>query len=78
MGLNSTTSPDGTWTGLVRVNAKTNNEGTPVAAGVRVPVLTTTERDALVELEEGSIVYNVTTGKLNVRVAAAWEAVTSV
>ena len=79
MALNSNTSPDSNWTGLFRVNPKTNDAGVPVAAGARVPLLTTTERDALSadELEEGSVIYNTTTGKLNVRVAAAWEAVTS-
>lgn len=79
MALNSSTSPDGTWTGLIRVNPKTNNEdpAVPVAAGVRLPLLTTAERDALAEVEEGTIIYNTTTDKLNVRVAAAWEAVTS-
>lgn len=79
MGLNSSTSPDAAWTGLLRVNPKTNDAGAPVAAGVRVPVLTTTERDALAadELETGAVIYNSTTNKLNVRVASAWEAVTS-
>lgn len=44
-----------------------------------IPKLTTTVRDALtgVDLYEGLVVYNTTTHKLNVRVAAAWEAVTS-
>lgn len=40
------------------------------------PVLTTTQRDALTPTE-GMTIYNVTTHKLNVRTAAAWEAVTS-
>ena len=39
--------------------------------------LTTTQRDAISSPIEGMIIYNVTTGKLNIRVAAAWEAVTS-
>jgi hypothetical protein len=45
-----------------------------------IPKLTTTQRDALsgVSLYEGLIIYNLTTHKVNVRVAAAWEAVTSV
>jgi hypothetical protein len=44
-----------------------------------IPKLTTTQRDALTgaDLFEGLVVYNTTTHKLNVRVAAAWEAVTS-
>jgi len=40
------------------------------------PVLTTTQRDALTPTE-GMVIYNSTTHKLNVRTAAAWEAVTS-
>jgi len=79
MALNSNTSPDGDWTGILRVNPKTNNEepAVPVAAGVRVPVLTTAERDALTEVETGLIIYNSTTNKLNVRVVSAWEEVSS-
>jgi hypothetical protein len=44
-----------------------------------IPKLTTTQRDALsgTNLYEGLLVYNVTTHKLNVRVAAAWEVITS-
>jgi len=44
-----------------------------------IPKLTTTQRDALTgtDLYEGLVIYNMTTHKLNVRVAAAWEAVTS-
>lgn len=44
-----------------------------------IPKLTTTQRDALTgaDLFEGLVIYNMTTHKLNVRVAAAWEAVTS-
>lgn len=78
MALNSTTSPDANWTGIYRVNPKTNDAGTPITAGVRVPLLTTTERDALTEVEQGLVIFNTTTQKLNVRVSAAWEAVTSV
>ena len=39
--------------------------------------LTTAQRDAIVSPTEGMLIYNLTTHKLNVRVAAAWEAVTS-
>lgn len=50
-------------------------------AGVTVPALriqnmTEVERDALTA-SAGTIIYNTTTNKLNVRVAAAWEAITS-
>lgn len=39
--------------------------------------MTTTQRDALSAPAAGTIIYNSSTNKLNVRVAAAWEAVTS-
>lgn len=44
-----------------------------------IPKMTTTVRDALTgaDLYTGLIIYNTTTNKLNIRVAAAWEAVTS-
>lgn len=46
-----------------------------------LPKYTTTERDALVA-EVGTIIYNTTTGKINICITAAagagsWEAVTS-
>lgn len=49
------------------------------AAGNQPPKMTTTERDALAAADrpEGLVIYNTTTHKLNVRVAAAWEVVTS-
>ena len=77
MALNDKTAPDANWTGIHRLNPKTNNDGTPVAAGYRLPNLTTAERDALTEVEPGLVVYNTTTNKANLRVAAAWEAITS-
>jgi hypothetical protein len=45
-----------------------------------IPKLTTTQRDALsgASLYEGLLIHNLTTHKLNVRGASAWEAVTSV
>lgn len=44
-----------------------------------IPKLTTTQRDALAgtDLFTGLLIYNTTTNKLNIRVAAAWEVVTS-
>ena len=45
--------------------------------GVVIPTYTTAARDALVGVPAGYTIYNSTTNKLNVRVAAAWEAVTS-
>jgi hypothetical protein len=41
------------------------------------PRMTTTQRDAIASPTAGMVVYNSTTGKINVRGAAAWEAVTS-
>ena len=41
------------------------------------PRMTTTQRDAIAAPTSGMVVYNSTTGKLNVRGAAGWEAVTS-
>jgi hypothetical protein len=46
--------------------------------GFLPPRMTTAQRDAIGTPTPGLIVYNVTTGKLNVRGAATWEAVTSV
>lgn len=45
--------------------------------GFLPPRMTTTQRDAISSPAEGLIIYNITTGKLNVRTASAWEAVTS-
>jgi hypothetical protein len=45
--------------------------------GVLLPRLTTTQRDAIASPPAGLLIYNTTTGKLNIRAAAAWEAVTS-
>lgn len=44
-----------------------------------IPRITTTVRDALTAAQRptGTLVYNTTTNKLNLRVAAAWEVVTS-
>lgn len=44
-----------------------------------IPKLTTAQRDALTgtNLYTGLLIYNTTTNKLNVRVAAAWEVITS-
>lgn len=47
--------------------------------GVTIPQYTTTARDALAAAArpEGFLIYNITTHKLNIRTAAAWEVVTS-
>lgn len=44
---------------------------------LRVQNMTGTERDNIVAPAAGMVVYNTTTNKLNVRVAAGWEAITS-
>lgn len=50
---------------------------TSTTQGFRLPVMTETQRDAISAPAEGLLVYNLTSHKINVRVAAAWEVVTS-
>jgi hypothetical protein len=45
--------------------------------GLRLPVLTTVQRDAISSPAEGIVIFNTTTNKLNFYTGAAWEAVTS-
>lgn len=45
--------------------------------GLLLPRMTTVQRDAISSPAAGLLIYNTTTNKLNVRAAAAWEAVTS-
>ena len=45
--------------------------------GVLFPRMTEVQRDAISAPTAGLVVYNSTTNKLNLRVAAAWEAITS-
>jgi hypothetical protein len=45
--------------------------------GLLLPRMTGAERDAIGTPAAGLLVYNTTTNKVNVRVAAAWEAITS-
>lgn len=45
--------------------------------GFGPPAMTTVQRDAISSPRAGLLIYNTTTGKLNVRGASAWEAVTS-
>lgn len=45
--------------------------------GLLLPRMTTTQRDAITSPPAGLTIYNTTTNKMNVRAAAAWEAVTS-
>lgn len=64
--LPTTASP--TFTGSLTVTSTTG--------GVRVPNMTTTQRDAIATPAAGTIIYNTSTGKLNVY-TTAWEAITS-
>lgn len=41
------------------------------------PRYTTTNRDLIQAPYSGMLIYNITTNKLNIYVAAAWEAITS-
>lgn len=71
--------------GLVRIlgaelDAPTAINGmifTGVAGGLRVPRMTTTQRDEL-SPSSGLVIFNTSTNKLNVYGASAWEVVTSV
>jgi hypothetical protein len=45
--------------------------------GVASVSLTTTERDALTGMDDGAIIFNETTSKLNFYTGSAWEAITS-
>lgn len=54
-----------------------NMAGIAAAQSSLIPKISTAARDALTSPPEGLVIYNTTTHKLNVRVAAAWEAVTS-
>jgi len=51
---------------------------TSTTKGVKLPVMTTTQKNAISSPAEGLLVYDVTLHKLSVRTAAAWETVTSV
>lgn len=50
---------------------------TSTTQGLLLPRMTETQRDAISAPAEGLVVYNTTSHKINVRVAAAWEVVTS-
>jgi hypothetical protein len=50
---------------------------TSTTLGFLPPRMTTAQRDAIGSPASGLVIYNTTTGKLNVRGAAAWEAITS-
>ncbi len=76
MALNSNTG-DAQWTGELVLAPQTDNDGNVIGGGLVLPPMTTTERDAIASPKSGTLVYNSTTNKANLRVAAAWEAITS-
>lgn len=59
----------------IDVSAKVQIDSTTL--GFLPPRMTTTQRDAIGTPASGLVIYNTTTGKLNVRGASAWEAITS-
>lgn len=50
---------------------------TSTTQGLLFPRMTEAERDAIAAPAAGLVIYNTTTNKLNLRVAAAWEVITS-
>lgn len=50
---------------------------TSTTQGLLFPRMTETQRDAISAPTAGLVIYNTTTNKLNLRVAAAWEVITS-
>lgn len=77
MALNNL--PDSHWTGYFRLAPETDyaNPAVKIGGGIVLPSFTTAQRDALANVPTGTVIYNSTTNKVNVRVAAAWEAITS-
>jgi hypothetical protein len=63
--------------GTITPDASAILECQTTTQGVLFPRMTETERDAIVSPTAGLVIYNTTTNKLNLRVAAAWEAITS-
>lgn len=63
--------------GTANINASSILHLSSTTMGFLPPVMTTAQRDAISTPAEGLMVYNSTTHKLNVRVAAAWAEVTS-
>lgn len=79
--INSTDTNPSLLTGSVGVGAAAVASAklsvTSTTKGFLPPVMTEVQRDAIGTPAEGLIIYNTTSHKLNVRVAAAWEAITS-
>jgi len=75
--LDATNSNAGIGTGTTKPTASAILELKSTTKGLLLPRLTTAERDAISGPVAGLLVYNSSTNKLNFRVAAGWEAVTS-
>lgn len=89
-GTNATlTRTQALWvqSGVARFDGTASVGGAPAASaaltvtsttqGVLFPRMTATQRDAIASPAAGLVVYNTTSGKLNVYTGAAWEAITS-
>lgn len=63
--------------GTASPNAVALMDLTSTTKGLLLPRMTTTQRDAISSPPSGLVIYNTTTGKINVRGASAWEAITS-
>ena len=68
VGINTAGTPDSS--AILQADSTTR--------GFLPPRMTTVQRDAIGTPAAGLVIYNTTTNKLNMRAAAAWEAVTSV
>ena len=63
--------------GTITPDASAILECQSTTQGILLPRMTTGERDIIASPAEGLLIYNTTTDKANLRVAAAWEAITS-
>ena len=63
--------------GTITPDASAILECQTTTQGVLFPRMTEVQRDAIAAPAAGLVIYNTTTNKLNLRVAAAWEAITS-
>lgn len=71
------TTAGGVFGSLSAIDGSAALEVKSTTKGLLLPRMTTTQRDAIGTPTAGLMIYNSTTNKINVRVAAAWEAVTS-
>lgn len=63
--------------GATTADASAKLEIVSTTQGLLLPRMNTTQRDAIGSPAAGLLIYNTTTGKINVRGASAWETVTS-